>query len=333
MSADPVPVDPVPGDPVPADPVPGGATTGAPVPGGAAIGAPSAIAAIAVIGLGAMGVPMTRRLLAGHPGVPVRISGRRRRHLWLEAEGARWCDRAADAVAGAQAVLLMLPDLPEVEQVLSGPDGLLAGRTEPLLVLIGSTSSPTGVRELGARLAEQTGGLVRVVDCPVSGGVEGAAVGTLSIMLGGEPDDVALAATVLAPCGRPVPLGPLGAGQVAKACNQMIVTATVLALGEAAVLAERSGLDVATLFDLLAGGYADSRMLQTRGQRIVTEDYAPAAAARYLVKDLDCAEEVARATGTHPVLLPAVAAAFDEMIAAGHGDADMCVTRRFVAER
>lgn len=124
----------------------------------------------------------------------------------------------------------MLPDLPEVEEILAGPDGLLAGATGPLLLLIGSTSAPEGVRALAERLHTETDGRVRVVDCPVSGGPEGAQAGSLSIMPGGEPTDLELATRVLEPCGRPVPLGPLGAGQVAKACNQLIVGSTILAL-------------------------------------------------------------------------------------------------------
>ena len=186
---------------------------------------------------------------------------------------------------------------------------------------------------MGARLAEDTGGAVRVIDAPVSGGSEGAADGTLSIMVGGEESDVARALPVLAACGTPVHLGPLGAGQVAKACNQLIVAATVLALGEAAVLAERSGIDLAKLFTLLAGGYAGSRILETRGTRMVNRDYHPTGPAKYLVKDLGFASEVAEETNTPTLLVPAVQAAFEELAAMGYGDCDMAVTRRYIEER
>ena len=183
------------------------------------------------------------------------------------------------------------------------------------------------------RLARTTAGAVRVVDAPVSGGVEGAEAGTLSIMVGGEEHDVADAWAVLSACGNPVHLGPLGSGQVAKACNQMIVASTILALGEAAVLAKRSGLDLAELFRLLGGGYAGSRILESRGDRIIQEDYSPSGVAKYMVKDLDFASAVAAATGTHPVLLPAVKAAFEELTALGHGDSDIAVTRRYIEQR
>jgi 2-hydroxy-3-oxopropionate reductase len=174
---------------------------------------------------------------------------------------------------------------------------------------------------------------VRIVDAPVSGGVDGAEAGTLSIMVGGEGRAVAEAMAVLTACGHPVHLGPLGSGQVAKACNQMIVASTILALGEAAVLADRSGIDLAVLFRLLGGGYAGSRILETRGERIVSEDYRPSGAAKYMVKDLDFATAVAEATATRAVLLPAVKAAFEELTAQGYGDNDIAVTRRYISQR
>jgi 2-hydroxy-3-oxopropionate reductase len=182
-------------------------------------------------------------------------------------------------------------------------------------------------------LARETDGRVRVVDAPVSGGVEGAEAGTLSIMVGGAEGDVAQARPVLAACGNPVHLGPLGSGQVAKACNQLVVAAAVLALGEAAVLADRSGLELDTLFELFAGGYADSRILRTRGQPMITDDFSASGIARYILKDLDFATDVATATRTDAVLLPAVRTAFADLVARGMGESDMAVTKRYTEER
>lgn len=287
---------------------------------------------VGVIGLGAMGRPMADNLVAA--GRRVVLTGRspdKARSL-VEA-GAVWHDSPRELAAGCDVVVLMLPDLPEVEAVLDGPDGILAASPRDLVLVVSSTSSPEGVRALHGRLADETDGAVRVVDAPVSGGTDGAEAGTLSIMVGGADADVARVLPVLSACGTPVHLGALGAGQVAKACNQMIVAATVLALGEAAVLADRSGLDLPVLFDLLGGGYAGSRILSTRGERLVTEDYRPSGAARYMVKDLGFATAVAEATDTHPVLLPAVRAAFTELVERGLGDLDIAVTRRFVEER
>lgn len=285
--------------------------------------------AVGVIGLGAMGAPMARHLARAHG--PVHITARRPRPD-LVADGAVQHDDPAGLAAVADVVLLMLPDLPEIEEVLAGERGLLAG-DRPLLLLIGSTSSALGVRALADRLDRETAGRVRVVDAPVSGGEDGAIAGTLSIMMGGTEVDCARAADVLEPCGTPVRLGPLGAGEVAKACNQLVVAATIAALGEATVLADRSGIDLAAMWELLGGGYASSRLLATRKDKLVTGDDAPSGMAKYLAKDLRSATEVARATGTEAMLLPALLAEFEAIIDAGLGDRDMAVTRRFIAER
>ena len=291
-----------------------------------------AAATTGVIGLGVMGHPMAANILRS--GTAVHITGRSpEKYGDLIEAGAVWHDTAQSLADAVGVIVLMLPDLPQVEEMLAGPDGILAGNFDDLLLIIASTSSPIEVRDLGRRLTREAEGRVRVIDAPVSGGSEGAKAGTLSIMVGGTERDVNDAWPVLVACGNPVHLGPLGSGQVAKACNQMIVAATVLALGEAAVLADRSGLDLDKLFRLLAGGYADSRILQTRGDRIVREDYSPSGAARYLVKDLRFAATVAEVTDTHPVLLPALRAAFEELTASGYGDHDIAVTRRYIAQR
>ena len=284
---------------------------------------------VGILGLGAMGAPMARNLLAARGRL---LAHSRRARPELEAAGVTFVATPRELAEQADAILVMLPDLPQLEELLDGPDGLLANPGD-LLLMIGSTSSASELRDLAGRLAERTGGRVRVVDCPVSGGVDGAEAGRLSIMLGGEDADTARAARLLAPCGTPVRLGPLGAGEVAKACNQLVVAATILALGEATVLAERSGIDPAALWDLLGGGYAGSNLLASRKDKLVTGDDEPSGLARYMTKDLRFATDVAEATGTNAVLLPAVRAAFDELVASGLGDRDIAVTRRFVAER
>ncbi|MEA1264331.1 NAD(P)-dependent oxidoreductase [Microbacterium sp. STF-2] len=284
---------------------------------------------VGVVGLGAMGRPMADRLLAARGGLVIHA---RRPQPELLAAGASWAPTARELASRVDVLLMMLPDLPPFEAMLDGPDGLLADAGD-LLILIGSTSSAPAVRALADRVGAQTGGRVRIVDCPVSGGEDGAVAGTLSIMLGGDPDDAAVAAEVLAPCGTPVLLGPLGAGEVAKACNQLVVSATIMALGEATVLAERSGLDLDALWSLLSGGYAGSRLLDSRREKLVTGDDSPSGIAQYMVKDLGFAADIAEATGTSPVLLPTLRAAFDELVAAGLGDRDIAVSRRFIASR
>lgn len=196
--------------------------------------------------------------------------------------------------------------------------------------MVCSTVSPTALRDLAERLGRRTGGLVRVVDAPVSGGTEGARDATLAIMVGGAEEDVAVAVPVLATMGSPVHLGPLGSGEVAKACNQMVVAATMTALAEAAVVAERSGLDLATLVDVLGGGCAASRILATRGQRLVDHDHAVAGPARHMIEDPDAALAAAAATGTGTRVLPAVRRAYGELVDAGMGDQDLSVVQAWL---
>ena len=294
---------------------------------------PTRVTPVGVIGLGAMGRPMTTHLLR-RSDLQVGVTGRgAERYRDLVDGGATWHDTPRLLAREARVILLMLPDLPQVDEILDGPDGLLAAEPEDLLLVVSSTSSPTGVRALGERLHTQTGGRVRLVDAPVSGGVEGATDGTLSIMVGGTDEDAAAASRVLEACGRPVHLGPLGAGEVAKACNQLIVAAAALSLGEAMVLADRSGLDLELFVGILGGGYADSRILRTRGGPMLREDYRPAAMARYVLKDLGFATDVATQTKTDAVLLPAVRTAFADLVERGLGDDDMAVTRRYVELR
>lgn len=286
-------------------------------------------ATVGVIGLGVMGRPMADHLLAARGHLVIHA---RRPQPELLAAGASWAQTPRELASSVDVLLAMLPDLPQLEGLLDGPDGLLAGAGD-LLIMIGSTSSAPAVRALAERLHQQTEGRVRVVDCPVSGGEDGAIAGTLSIMLGGTDSDAAIAAEVLAPCGSPVHLGPLGAGEVAKACNQLVVSATILALGEATVLAERSGLDLDALWSLLGGGYAGSRLLDSRREKLVSGDDSPSGIAQYMVKDLGFAADIADATGTAAILLPTLRAAFDEIVADGLGDRDISVTRRFIANR
>jgi len=276
-----------------------------------------------------MGRPMADRLLAAHGDLVIHA---RRPQPELIAAGATWAATARELASDVDVLLAMLPDLPQLEMLLDGPDGLLAGEGD-LLLLIGSTSSAPAVRLLAERLGTESDGRIRVVDCPVSGGVDGATAGSLSIMLGGDEDDAALAGQVLAPCGTPVRLGPLGAGQVAKACNQLVVSSTILALGEATVLADRSGLDLEAMWTLLSGGYAGSRLLESRKEKLVTGDDSPSGIAEYMVKDLRFAADIAAATDTSAVMLPVLRAAFDEIVAAGLGDRDISVSRRFIASR
>lgn len=284
---------------------------------------------VGFIGLGVMGAPMAGHVLRA--GFPLHVTARRAASAEALVEaGARWHPTAGDLARHADVVVLMVPDLPDVETLLDGPDGLLAGVARPVVIVVSSTVSPDGMRLLDARVRAQTGGLVRMVDAPVSGGEEGARSGTLSVMVGGADDDVGAVHPMLSTTGTAVHLGPLGAGQVAKACNQMIVAATVLALGEASVVAERAGLDVAAMLDLLGGGYAGSRLLEVKKRRFANHDHSPSGKAKFLVKDLGFAADEARRGGTATPQLDVLRRVFSDLTAQGLGEQDTAVVQAYI---
>jgi len=296
--------------------------------GPAADGTPAA----GVIGLGVMGAPMARNLLRALGDVTIWHRSPERAGPLLD-EGATWAASPRALAERCRVIVLMLPDLPEVAEILGGTDGLLAGISEPTLLVISSTSSATGIRELAERLLVESGGLVHLIDAPVTGGEEGAIAGTLSILVGGADDDVRTAWPVLESMGNPFHLGPLGSGAIAKFCNQLIVAATVTALGEAAVLGERSGLDLAVLFEALGGGYAGSRVLETRARRFVEGDYHPSGAAKYMVKDLGFALDEAERVRVDAPQLAMLSEFFGDLSARGFGDQDISVTRAYIESR
>ncbi|GAA2729276.1 2-hydroxy-3-oxopropionate reductase [Cellulomonas aerilata] len=287
--------------------------------------------AVGVIGLGVMGRPMALNMVRRLPGGDVHVTARRSASAAdvLDA-GARWHPTAREVAAAADVVVVMVPDMPAVHAVLDGPDGLLAGVSRPTVLAVSSTVSPDAVRELERDMRDATGGLLHVVDAPVSGGEEGAVAGTLSVMVGGAPDDVARVLDVYRAVGTPAHLGPLGAGQVAKACNQIIVAAQVLALGEAAVIAERAGLDVLAMFDLLGGGYAGSRVLEVKKRRFAEHDHSPSGPARFMVKDLSAATEEARRTATPTPQTDLLLRVFTDLTRRGYGDQDTAVVQAYL---
>jgi 2-hydroxy-3-oxopropionate reductase len=275
-----------------------------------------------------MALNLLRRLPAGSA---VHVTGRATTSAAAVVEaGARWHATVKDVAAAAEVVILMVPGMSDIRAVLEGSTGLLAGISEPTVLGVSSTVSPQSVRDLDHDVRRSTDGLLRVVDAPVSGGEEGALDGTLSVMLGGAPDDVDKVLDVYRAVGSPVHLGPLGAGQVAKACNQIIVAAEVTAIGEAAVLAERAGLDVLQMFDLLQRGYAASRILEVKKRRFAEHDHSPSGPARYLVKDLSFATEEAQRTVTSTPVTDLLLRTFTDLTEQGYGDSDTAVVQAYL---
>ena len=239
---------------------------------------------IALLGCGLMGTPMSRRLLAA--GHPLTVWNRTRAKAEALAEaGAIVADSPAAAVAEADLVITMLEHGGVVNEVLfsaalpSAAQGLRAGT----LVVDMSSILPEQAQDHARRLAELG---VQALDAPVSGGTLGAEAGTLAIMAGGDAADFERARAVLEVLGRPVHVGPAGSGQLTKLANQMIVGITIGAVAEALLLAEKGGANPAKVREALRGGFAESRILEVHGQRMVEGDFAKRGSLAIQLKDL-----------------------------------------------
>jgi 2-hydroxy-3-oxopropionate reductase len=209
---------------------------------------------------------MARRLLGA--GFPVTVHSRRPGPIEeLVVAGAATGESPSDVGLTSDVVITMLPDTPAVEQVVLGEDGVASGVAAGTLVIDMSTIDPSPTRTIAERLASQG---VDMLDAPVSGGERGAIDGTLSVMVGGSEQAFARARPILEAMGENiVHVGPSDAGQITKACNQLIVAATIEAVAEALVLAERSGVDPAKVRKALLGGFAGSKILEVHGQRML----------------------------------------------------------------
>jgi 2-hydroxy-3-oxopropionate reductase len=247
---------------------------------------------IAILGIGMMGLPMARRLCAA--GHTVHAWNRSRAKAEpLSANGATVHDQAADAARGAEVVITMLENGSVVADVLFAQGVAVAMAPGSVLVDM-SSIKPIEARDHAMRL--ETMGL-RHVDAPVSGGTVGAEAGTLAIMAGGDAADIARAQSAFAAMGRATHVGPHGAGQLAKLANQMIVGITIGAVAEALLLCEKGGADMGKVREAIAGGFADSRILQVHGQRMVERDFAPRARMAVQLKDMRNALSTAAEVG------------------------------------
>lgn len=264
---------------------------------------------------------MARRLLAA--GFPLTVWNRSAdRSEVLRAAGARVAVSPAALAREADVVMLCVADTAAVEAVVFAADGVVAGGGAGKLLVDFSSILPAATRDFAARLHERSG--MRWVDAPVSGGVPGAQAGTLAVMAGGAPADIDRLRPLLAPlAARCTHLGPVGSGQVAKVCNQLIVGLNALAIAEVVALAGRAGVDAARLPEAFAGGFADSRPLQILAPRMATHTFEPVAwKVRTLLKDLDNAGVLAREQGLSLPLAAFAAERLRSHGAAGHLDSD-----------
>ncbi len=276
---------------------------------------------IGFIGLGIMGRPMARNLVAA--GFRLVIHNRSQgavEELAAESEAFQPATSPREVAERSDLVITMLPDTPDVERVMSGDDGLLAGARAGLLVIDMSTIAPAASIRFGEQLAGQDATLL---DAPVSGGDRGAIAGTLSIMVGGTAGDFARAEPVFAALGTTiVHVGGPGAGQTVKMCNQIAVAINLAGLSEALVLGARAGVDPAKIVEVLRGGLAGSRVMELKAAAMIDHAFAPGFRVELHRKDL----RIARASaGEHHVALPVaavVAELFESLAANGHDTDD-----------
>lgn len=283
------------------------------------------------IGLGVMGEPMARNLMAADHDLVVQNRSRPAVDR-LVAAGAREAESPAALTEQVEVVLTCLGDDADVAEVVLGQVAPAASAGQLLIDL--TTSSPDVARRLAATAAQQD---VAVLDAPVSGGQTGAEEASLAIMVGGDESAFQRGTPILERLGRPTHVGPPGAGQVAKAANQVIVGTTIAAVAEALLLAERAGVDPAAVRRALQGGFADSRILEVHGQRMLDGDFPPGFRAALHQKDLRLALDLARETSTTLPTAALVAQLFAGVVGAGDGDLDhaalQLVLRRLVGEQ
>ena len=271
---------------------------------------------VGFVGLGAMGRPMALHLQrAGHD-----------LHVWARrpesATGlpATVCATPAELGRQCEVVFTIITSSADVETVALGPDGLIEGMTPDSVLVDCSTIAPDAARHIATRLAERG---IHMLDAPVSGGAQGAIDATLAIMAGGDAAVLERARPLLECLGqRIVHIGPNGAGQVAKACNQMIMVAAIEAAAEAMRLAAASGVDCAKVKQALAGGSAASRVLDVMGERMVRRDFAAGIEARLHHKDFGLVLEAARKSGVPVPLTATVAQQLNALMAQGWGRDD-----------
>ena len=281
--------------------------------------ATSSLPIVGFIGLGIMGRPMALNLLrAGYPlvvydVVPAALEP-------LTAAGAVAEASPAALARAVDVVVLCLPDSPDVEAAMTGSEGVLAGAARGQIIVDMSTISPVTARALAAQAAE-VGAIL--LDAPVSGGQTGAVAGTLSIMVGGDAAALDTVRPILEVMGKTiVHLGDSGAGQVAKACNQIVIAVTIEAVAEAMVLAAKAGVDPAKVREVLLGGYAYSRVLEGHGERFFTRNFTPGFRTRLQTKDLNIGLEAGRAYGAPLPATALVQQLYGALMARGDSELD-----------
>ena len=276
---------------------------------------------IGFIGTGIMGKPMVRNLVKA--GYEVVIHNRSRGstdELASESPEVTVADSPADVARQVDTVILMLPDSPDVRAVVFGDTGVLSAVRAGFLLIDMSTIAPATAVEVSDAVAKAGGS---VLDAPVSGGDKGAIAGTLSIMVGGSDADLKRAMPLFEAMGKTiVHIGGSGAGQIAKACNQIVVAINYAAVSEALLLAERSGVDPTKVAQVLGGGLAASRVLEMRGETMIKREFQPGFRVDLHRKDLAIALATGRETRSPLPVTALVSQLYDSVSSTGGGQLD-----------
>jgi len=282
---------------------------------------------VSFIGMGTMGTAMALNIIkAGHE-VTVHNRSREKEEPVAKA-GARRAGSPKEASQEADIIITCVSDTPDVEGVVLGENGVIHGAQPGAIVIDMSTISPSATRRIAAELAKKG---IRMLDAPVSGGSEGAQKGTLTIMVGGEAEDVAQALPVLSAMGKSIThVGPSGAGQFTKAINQVIISGVYLAVAEGMTLGLKAGLDMEKVVQALAGGAAGSWVLNFRSGNMIKNEYPLGFRVRLHRKDLGIALEAAKEMGVFLPCTALVAQIENGLMSLGYGDEDMSAMARLI---
>jgi 2-hydroxy-3-oxopropionate reductase len=276
---------------------------------------------IGFIGLGVMGKPMARHLIAA--GHRLTVHNRSRAAVdELAAAGAAAAASPAEVARASTVIITMLPDTPDVERVIAGENGVLSALQKGAVVIDMSSVSPVATERLATLVADAGGAML---DAPVSGGEIGAINASLSIMVGGDEATFHRMKPILDLMGnteRVVYIGRSGAGQVCKICNQVAIGGALAGVSEAFALAKKAGVDAARVRQALLGGFAASRVLEVHGERMLVDNYKPGFRARLYQKDMRLANEAAAANGVSMPATAVVAQLLNALVASGGADLD-----------
>ncbi|WP_424135202.1 NAD(P)-dependent oxidoreductase [Roseomonas chloroacetimidivorans] len=285
---------------------------------------------VAFIGLGVMGAAMAANIAKN--GFALTVHNRsREKAAALEAASARWAPTAAEAADGAACIGLCLPDTPDVERVLFGPQGVAEGVAPGTVVIDFSTIAAAPAASFAKRLLEERGAYL--LDSPVSGGPAGARDGTLTCMIGGDATAFAAARRFLESVGRTFThLGPPGAGQVCKSANQLLVAATMQAVSEALALGRKAGLDPMAMRQALLGGSAKSFVLENHAKRMIEGTLQPGFRAELMRKDTRLSLAAMRDHGVFAPATAMVAQMMEALVNSGRGGMDSAALSLLVAE-